>query len=58
MARVTCPRCKGEGEVVEIDWFDAVTTLGLAFLSAILNPVVCPICGGQGLVDTDRLRGI
>ena len=53
MARVTCPRCKGEGEVVEIDWFDAVTTLGLAFLSAILNPVVCPICGGQGLVDID-----
>lgn len=58
MAVVVCPRCKGKGEVVDVDWFAAVVTLGLSFLSDVSTPMTCPICNGKGFVDTDRMRGV
>ena len=55
MPIIICPRCKGKGEVVEIDWFGAVVTLGLTFLEDVSTPITCPICNGRCFVDTDRM---
>lgn len=48
---ITCPRCKGKGEIVEIDWFYGVLTAGL--LSDLSNPYTCPSCNGKGYIRID-----
>ena len=50
---ITCPRCKGKGEIVEIDWFYGVLTAGLGLLSDLSNPYTCPSCNGKGYIRID-----
>lgn len=47
---IVCPKCKGKGEVIKIDWLGAVCTFGLTFLEDISSPQRCPICGGKGVI--------
>lgn len=50
---ITCPRCKGKGEIVEIYWFYGVLTAGLGLLSDLSNPYTCPSCNGKGYIRID-----
>ena len=38
------PCCKGKGEIIKIDWLDAVFTMGLTALMDLSEPKVCPVC--------------
>ena len=46
-----CPYCKGKGEIVKIDWVDAVCTVGLTALMDLSEPKVCPVCKGKGVIQ-------
>ena len=49
--RQICPYCKGKGEIVKIDWVDAVFTMGLTALMYLSEPKVCPVCKGKGVIE-------
>lgn len=46
-----CPYCKGKGEIIKIDWVDAVFTVGLTALMHLSEPKVCPVCKGKGVIE-------
>ena len=46
-----CPYCKGKGEIIKIDWVDAVVTVGLTALMDLSEPKVCPVCKGKGVIE-------
>ena len=48
---IICPRCKGKGEVYDINWLGAVATFGISLLGDLSYPETCPICNGTGLVN-------
>ena len=45
-----CPCCKGKGEIIKIDWLDAVFTMGLTALMDLSEPKECPVCKGKGVI--------
>lgn len=50
---ITCPKCKGKGEIVEIDWLGGVLTAGLGILGDLSSPYICPTCNGKGYIKED-----
>lgn len=56
MAVVICPRCKGKGEIIKVDWFSGIVTLGITILSDISSPITCPICNGKGVILKPRIE--
>ena len=47
---LTCPRYKGKGRKIEIDWFFGVLTCGITLLIDLSNPETCTMCEGKGYV--------
>lgn len=47
---IICPNCKGKGEIIKIDWLDAIFTLGLSALEDLSIPEKCPVCNGKGVI--------
>lgn len=47
---MVCRRCKGKGQIVRINWFFAVLTLGLTAMLDCDDPQICGLCGGSGYI--------
>lgn len=43
-----CPRCKGGGEKVEVDWGLAILSFGFTALVDASIPETCNLCKGRG----------
>jgi|GEM_PF-6852631 len=49
--KIRCFKCKGKGEIVTIDPFLAVFTLGMTALIEAGNPDRCSTCKGKGWIN-------
>jgi DnaJ-class molecular chaperone len=51
-----CPKCKGKGTVIEINWLLGLVSFGMSALMEASDPNQCPICWGTGQVKNVDLE--
>ena len=51
MRITTCPKCKGKGYIIEIDWLYSVFTFGIGLLENLSTHYECDSCNGKGYIE-------
>lgn len=51
---IACPKCKGKGEITEINWEYGIVLPIAALTGDLISKYTCDSCNGKGYIEVQK----